>query len=125
MDPIETELINRILNPQRIKRTIHRYDVSNGKGIVSEKRYGVRYNEYGTLEEIEDNITYIDTLDDGTPINEKGIVMCNNCRKVIHIDSVRECARCKKKICILCARQKKNTEKYFCSLTHQIPLLSL
>ena len=125
MDLIESDLLKNILNPQKTKTIIHKYGVSNGKGFVSERRDGVRINEYGFLEEVEVNTIFIDTLDDGTPINDKGIVLCRNCGMAVHIDSVRECERCKKKICILCARQKKNTERYFCSLTHQIPLLGL
>ncbi len=123
MNSIESEILSKILNPQKIKQTIKRYDVSNGMGLVSEKRTGTRYNELGVLHEIEENITYIDTLDDGTPINEEKIVACDNCHKAIHVSSVRECARCKKRICILCARQKKNKELFYCSLTHQIPFL--
>ncbi len=123
MDLIDST-INRILNPEKVKRTIHRYGVSDGKGYITETNNGTRINAYGSLEELEVNTTFIDMLDDGTPINDKGIVQCKNCGAVIHIDSVRECERCKKKICVLCARQKKNKEIYYCSLAHQLPFLS-
>jgi hypothetical protein len=119
------EIMKNILNPQKLKKTIHKYGVSSGKGFVSEKREGTKINEHGILEEVEVNTTFIDTLDDGSAINDKNIVICGNCGAAVHIDSVRECERCKKKICILCARQKKNTEKFFCCLAHQIPLLGL
>ena len=123
MNSLESEILSKILNPQKIKQTINRYDVSNGKGYTSEVRTGIRYDEFGILHELEENITYIDTLDDGTAINEEQIVACDNCKKAIHVSSVRECNRCSKRICILCARQKKNEEIFYCSLTHQIPFL--
>ena len=124
MDLIE-RAINKILSPEKTKRTVHRYGVSNGKGYITETKTGTRINAYGVLEEMEINTTYIDPLDDGTPINDKGIVQCKNCGAAVHVDSIRECYRCKKKICILCARQKKNSEIYYCSLVHQLPFLSL
>ena len=122
MDLLE-QTIKNILNPESSKVQIHKYSVSNGKGYISEKRNGTRINELGILEEIEVNTTFVDTLDDGTPINDKGIVLCGNCQSIVHVSNVRECHKCHKKICTLCARQKKDSEIYFCSLAHQLPFL--
>jgi len=119
-ESLENFLLKQILSPTEIKiQRTKIIDKPDLLGISSEKRESMFINEHGIPERIQEEILYIQTLQDGTPINKHGITRCQTCNSIVSVSSVQRCP-CGKTCCISkgCGCYVKRHDVWYCSKKH-------
>ena len=119
-DMLEQLLMNLILDP--VKTSIKRVRVVDGpsNGVLVETKQGLFIGPDGHLQEVEEEVIYLNALDDGTPMNQYGLSRCQNknCGCLVKEDNLTRCP-CGQIVCINCARWSSLTELWYCSAWHR------
>ena len=118
---LEQELMNLILNPNEVSTTRIKLVETPVSGMLSEVREGVMLNPAtGNIEKIQEQIIYFNSFDDGSTMNEFGILRCQNCGNLVREENTTRCL-CGRIICISenCAKWSGLRNLFFCSKWHK------
>lgn len=94
-DPMGSHLMQIGPNHQVTKRKITRIGVDlENQGLISQTKTDHTLNERGKLEEVEQEVIYATTLEDGSPANKYGIVICQTCGRLARYSNTIRCEMC-------------------------------
>lgn len=121
---LEEMLMRSILNHNQaeltseIKRIV---TTPSPHGITQEKREGMRVNAAGVTERIKEEVVYIQTLRDGTAVNDNGFVRCQTCLQIVSTESIQRCP-CGLTCCLTrnCGCYSENHDQWYCSKKHAL-----
>ena len=118
---LEQVLLERALDPNRIKKQTIIIDNNLNNEVLYEIRDKVEINNDGHVEEIEELVINAQTFADGSPLNVFGIVRCQNCNSLVQEHNIMRCP-CGKTVCLFlnCARYSRIMQKWYCSRTHKL-----
>jgi hypothetical protein len=123
MPSLEEMLMRSILNPNpaelnsEIKRIV---TAPSPGGVTQLKREGMRVNAMGVTERIKEEVVFIQTLRDGTVINNDSVlVRCQTCRQIVSVESIQRCT-CGQTCCISrgCGCYSESHSQWYCSKKH-------
>ncbi|MCF8070057.1 MAG: hypothetical protein K9L30_15860 [Desulfobacterales bacterium] len=119
----EQLLLNLLMNPVRISRKrVRMVENPEMRDVVSEVHEGTIINDRGMLEDISEEVIYVNMLDDGSSLNSHGITKCQKCKGIIHEKNLQRCI-CGKTCCVSCGFYSKKLEMWFCSRIHALLFL--
>lgn len=118
---IEQLLMQMILNSSEVTSKRIKFVETQGIDVLSEVTESTRLDPAtGQNVNSEEQIIHANALDDGTPMNELGILRCPNCDSLGHESNTSRCL-CGRIVCISegCARWSRRRGMWFCSRWHR------
>lgn len=119
---LEEMLVKAIMNPTKFNSEVRRLVAgSHPQGVTHETREGLRVHPGGEIERVKEEVNYVQTLSDGTAVEENGFVRCQTCKKVVRVESIERCP-CGQTCCISkkCGCYSKSKDQWYCSKSHAL-----
>jgi hypothetical protein len=121
-ESIEKTLMRLILNPKELQTKLTRIEAKKSPyGINSVKREGMIINSHGVQEKIQEEIKYVATFKDGTPVSETGFTRCQTCGEIVGVDNIHRCP-CGQTCCVSrgCGIYIERQNQWYCCKKHAL-----